>query len=274
MSQAGTSRLTLSLRAEPAERCDLSALTPGRIAGMARADIERMAIGTTNATLRLADVFTVSGEAGGEIVIAGGSTRLDFVGAGLDGGSLTVEGDVGAYAAAGMTGGTLTVRGDTGPWLGAGMKGGLVHVTGSSGAETGGMRAGDRYGMLGGSIVVEGNVGPRAGHRMRRGTIVARGQFGPTAGARMMGGTLWTEKGFAADPGLQMRRGTLIGPKVERLLPTFRDAGDHDLVILRILSRDMAARLGNLAPKPLPLKVRKISGDLAVFGKGELLLTA
>ena len=63
-------------------------------------------------------------------------------------------------------------------------------------------------------------------------------------------------------------------PGVTKLLPTFGDAGMHDLNILKIISRDLADRLGPLAPKPLPHMVRKYSGDLAIFGKGELLITA
>ena len=43
---------------------------------------------------------------------------------------------------------------------------------------------------------------------------------------------------------------------------------------LEFISRDLAERLGPLAPKPLPHMVRKYSGDLAIFGKGELLITA
>jgi formylmethanofuran dehydrogenase subunit C len=90
----------------------------------------------------------------------------------------------------------------------------------------------------------------------------------------MVGGTIWTELGFGTDPGLLLRRGTLIGPSVERMLPTFADAGRHDLVILRILSRYMSATLGAQAPKLLPTSVRKYAGDLSTVGKGEILLTA
>jgi formylmethanofuran dehydrogenase subunit C len=58
------------------------------------------------------------------------------------------------------------------------------------------------------------------------------------------------------------------------LLPTFADCGKHDLVILRILSRYMADTLGTLAPRPLPPVVRRLAGDMAAIGKGEILLTA
>lgn len=267
------SRLTLKLKAAPSERLDMGALLPGAIAGKSIAEIERMAIGTSGADIRVGDVFAVSGSASERIVVAGGSDRLDNVAAKLNAGAIEVEGDVGAYAAAGMRGGHLHVRGNTGPLLAAAMRDGLVHVTGSAGEAAGGARPTDRYGMLGGIVVVGGDVGERAGQRMRRGTIVAGGSFGRWAGTHMMGGTLWTQTGFGDEPGMQLRRGTLIGPKVGKLLATFRDGGVHDLVILRILSRDLAERLGSLAPPPLPGRVRKFSGDLAIFGKGELLLT-
>ena len=71
-----------------------------------------------------------------------------------------------------------------------------------------------------------------------------------------------------------MRRGTLIGSKVERLLPTFADCGKHDLVIVRILNRHLKVMLGDLAPKPMPLFVQRIAGDMATIGKGEILLPA
>ena len=61
--------------------------------------------------------------------------------------------------------------------------------------------------------------------------------------------------------------------KVERMLATFADCGMHDLNILRIMNRHFAETLGALAPKPLPLKVRRYAGDLASIGKGEILLT-
>jgi formylmethanofuran dehydrogenase subunit C len=109
---------------------------------------------------------------------------------------------------------------------------------------------------------------------MRRGTVIARGKFGAAAGSRMVGGTLWTETGFGPRPGPLLRRGTLIGPSVDEVLPTFADCGRIDPVILRIISRAIAETLGPLAPKALPATVRKLAGDQATIGKGEILLTA
>lgn len=265
---------TLTLKAPPQARLDLSELTPGALSGKNADGIARIVVGTSKTPATVGDIFSISGSAGDTLTIAGGSDRLDFVGAKLTAGIIRVDGDVGAYAAADMKGGRLDITGSAGLGLGSTMKGGIVHVSGSAGDLVGGVRSGQQYGMQGGSIVVEGNVGERAADRARRGTIIARGRFGKWAGTRMMGGTLWAVGGFGDEPGLQMRRGTLIAPSVSRMLPTFGDGGWHDLTILRILSRDMSERLGTLAPPPLPAKVRKYSGDLAIFGKGELLLTA
>jgi len=268
------SALTFTLRAPPSRAIDLSVLIPSRLQSMAQKDIEALTLGAGDNALTVGDVFSVAGTPGDTIVIAGGSPLLDYVGAGLDGGAITADGTVGAYAGRGMKGGTLTIGGDAGAYLGSTAKGGLIHVKGSAGDFLGGARPGDKFGMLGGTALIEGNVGERAGERMRRGVVVARGTFGAAAGSRMVGGTLWTETGFGPRPGPLLRRGTLIGPKVDELLPTFVDCGRIDPVILGILSRYIAQTLGPLAPKALPPTVRKIAGDLATIGKGEILLTA
>lgn len=267
------SALTLKLKAAPDQRLDLSGVTPRSLASLSQAEIESLPIGTGRRPLKLADLFTIAGSPGDTLVIEGSSARLDEVGTELDDGTIIVEGDVGSYAGRRMKGGRLEIRGAAGAYLASGLRGGIV-LAKSAGDLIGAPRVGERFGMLGGIVVIAGDCGERAGDRMRRGTIITKGRFGASAGSRMMGGTLWTETGFGAGPGPLMRRGTLIGPSVDRLLPTFSDAGLHDLNILRLLSRHFAETLGDLAPAALPGKVRRISGDLATIGKGEILLTA
>ncbi len=268
------SGLTFRLSGTPDERLDLSKLTPAHLSRMSASDIPKLVVGTSKSGLTVGDIFSVSGKPGDRVVIEGGSNRLDFVGAELAEGTVIAEGEVGLCAGRSMRGGKLEIRGDAGAWLASGLSGGLVHVKGSTGAAIGGLRAGDRFGMTGGIVVVDGDAGDRVGERMRRGTIVVRGRCGANAGARMLGGTIWAEHGFGAAAGLLLRRGTLIGPSVESMLPTFVDAGKHDLVILRILSRYLAGTLGPLAPRALAGTVRKFAGDLATIGKGEILITA
>lgn len=268
------STLSLTLRAAPTGALDLSALIPSKLAGLSNTAIAALPLADGPHAPKVGDVFSISGDAGETIAISGGSSFLDYVGAGLDGGAITVEGAVGNYAGRGMKAGTLTIGGDAGAYLASTAKGGLIHVKGSAGDFLGGARPGDKFGLLGATVVVEGNVGERAGERMRRGLVVARGAFGAAAGSRMVGGTLWTETGFGPRPGPLLRRGTLIGPKADELLPTFADCGRIDPVVLGILSRYVAETLGPLAPKALPGVVRKYAGDQATIGKGELLLTA
>lgn len=268
------STLSFSLRAAPTRPVDLSALLPGKLAQLSVGAIEGLALGDGNKAPRVGDLFSVSGTAGDSLVIGGDSPFLDYVGAGLDQGTIRVEGRVGSYAGRGMKGGRLEIAGDAGGYLASAASGGIVHVKGSAGDFLGGARPGDRFGMTGGTVLVDGGVGERAGERMRRGTVVARGKFGASAGSRMVGGTLWTEAGFGPRPGPLLRRGTLIGPSVDEVLPTYEDCGRIDPVILGILSRYIAETLGPLAPKALPPMVRKLAGDRATIGKGEILLTA
>jgi formylmethanofuran dehydrogenase subunit C len=268
------SGLTFRLKAAPDERLDLSKLTPAHLVTLSVSDIAKLVVGTSKRGLTVGDAFTVSGKAGDRVVIEGGSSRLDFVGAGLAEGTVIVDGEVGICAGRSMSGGKLEIRGDAGAWLASNASGGLACVKGSAAGFVGALRAGDKFGMTGGTVVIEGDAGDRVGERMRRGTIIVRGRCGANAGARMLGGTIWAEQGFGPAPGVLLRRGTLIGPTVEAMLPTFADAGKHDLVILRILSRYLAATLGALAPRALSGSVRKYAGDLATIGKGEILITA
>jgi formylmethanofuran dehydrogenase subunit C len=268
------SGLVFKLKGAPDERLDLSKLTPTKLGKMSAADIARIEVGTTRRNLTAGDVFSISGKPDDTITIAGSSNRLDFVGSELDHGTIIVEGDVGAFAGRSMSGGRLEIKGDAGAWLASGVSGGVIWVKGSAGSYIGGQRAGDKFGMTGGLVVIDGQAGDRVGERMRRGTLLVRGKCGAFAGSRMLGGTIWAEQGFGPSAGLLLRRGTLMGPSVERMLPTFIDTGRQDLNVLRILSRYLTASLGPLAPKPISGAVRRYAGDLATIGKGEILITA
>lgn len=268
------SRLTLKLKAAPDCRIDLSGLLPALAPRPSLFKLAKLAVGGGIHTVYLGDVFTIAGEAGDDIVIEGGSDRLDGVGAGLSTGNVTLVGDAGANAGRHMTGGRFDIKGNAGAYLATGMKAGTIHVTGSAGDFTGAVGTGKRFGMTGGTVIVEGSIGARAGDKMRRGQILVRGKTGPAAGSRMVGGTIVAEGGFGPQAGELMRRGTLIGPSADHMLATFGDCGLHDLVILKVMARAWARELGTLAPRPLPPVVRRFAGDLAAIGKGELLITA
>jgi formylmethanofuran dehydrogenase subunit C len=169
-----------------------------------------------------------------------------------------------------MAGGHLTIKGNAGPWAGSGMTGGEIEITGASGDRLGGPLAGEMSGMRGGLIVVRGNVGDRAGDRMRRGTIIVEGAAGSHPGSRMIAGTLIVRRRAGPLPGYLMRRGTIIlGEGSDELSPTFLDGGVHELVAMRLLAAFVnhhSAKVASALRRPL----RRLAGDMAVLGKGEL----
>ena len=266
------SAIRFSLREPPAQRLDLSPLTPQNLSGKTVAEIERIEVGTTRVRVTAGDVFSVRKGDPAIIRIEGGSARFDRVGFGLKEGSIRVEGEVGAQAGRLMSGGLLAIGGAAGPFAGSGMKGGTLAIEGDAGERLGGPLSGETAGMSGGLIHVRGAAGERAGDRLRRGVILIEGRAGPYAGSRMIAGTL-AIGGEAGDlPGYLMGRGTiLIGRGATLFSPTFADCGEHDLVASRLL----AAYIGEASPKLARLfrrPLRRFAGDMAALGKGEILL--
>lgn len=265
--------LRLTLKTEPGERITLAGLTPSRLAGRTSGDIENHPVGRGQHPVNIGDVFTISGDiSDGALVIEGGSPRFDDVAAGLDGGSVTVKGDVGHYAGHRMTGGRLEIEGSARHHLASTMIDGLVTVSGSVGDRLGAPKPGERDGMLGGAVIINGSAGDLCGERQRRGLVLIKGDVGQQAGGRMLGGTLWALKGFGDCVGIQMRRGTILTPRLDAPMATFLDCGEHRLGILTIMARHYAEVLGDLAP-PLPTGlVRRFAGDTASIGRGEILV--
>lgn len=264
--------LTLRFRAADGQRLDLSGITPAALAEHGAPALARRRVGEGRHGALLGDAFAIADGPDGVIVIEAATDSLDGIGAGLATGRMRVEGSVGAYAARGMSGGTLEIRGSAGPWLAAKMGGGTVTVTGSAGDFAGGAVPGEGEGMNGGLLVIGGDAGARTGDRMRRGLIAIAGACGARAGSRMRGGTVVARGGFGPEPGPLMRRGTLLGPHVASLLPTFVDCGDHELDVLRVLSRYLIAVAGQSFELP-SAKARRLQGDMATIGRGEILLS-
>jgi formylmethanofuran dehydrogenase subunit C len=264
--------LTFTFRAAPAQRLDLSPLTPQNLANKTVGEIERVELGTTRERVTAGEVFHVQAGDPAAILIEGGSARFDRVGMGMAAGSLLVDGEVGVEAGRLMTGGQLTVRGDAGPFAASGMKGGSLEISGDAGERLAGPLSAETVGMSGGLVHVRGGAGPRAGDRLRRGVILIEGRAGAYAGSRMIAGTL-AIGGQAGDlPGYLMSRGTiLLGRGATLLSPTFGDCGEHDLVATRLLADYVGRASGKLA-RLFRRPLRRLAGDLAALGKGEILL--
>lgn len=262
--------LVLTLRAVPDQRLDLAVLLPHRLAGLSAAEIERLEVQTRRERVTVGDVFRVTMGEADSIRIEGSCERLDRIGEGMTGGEIRVDGSVGARAGRRMAGGRLIIHGSTGPWAASGMTGGAIEIIGDAGERLGGPLPGETAGMRGGTVVVRGNAEARAGDRLRRGLILVEGHAGPYAGSRMIAGTLIIGGRAGALPGYLMRRGTIVlAQGCEQLAPTFVDCGVHDLVALRLIAdhvRQIGARIRSLWRRPL----RRLAGDMAVLGKGEI----
>ena len=265
------SALTLTLRSPPARSVDLSALTPERLAGLNAAQIGALQL---RRGLCIGDLFGISAGDAQHLVIRDSSDRLTHVGAGMRSGTITVEGDCGAYAGLGLKGGHLNVSGNAGSFAGSGMKAGMMQVGGNAGEFAGGALEGDRQGMRGGILAIHGDTGDRTGERMRRGLLLVGGNAGAYCGANMLAGTIFVAGKAGMMPGFALKRGTLLLARMPEHLPvTFQDSGEHALLFMTLLEKQLL-RDPRAFSRFLPFskKVRRYCGDLAWGGTGEILV--
>lgn len=262
--------LVLTVRQTPEQRLDMSPLVPHRLAGKTAGEIAEIELQTTRVRVTVGDVFRLRMGDPRQIRIENACERLDRIAHDMTDGEIVVHGSVGIQAGRTMRGGRLTVAGDAGPWAGSAMTGGTLEITGNAGDRLGGPLAGETTGMRGGVVIVRGHAGERAGDRLRRGMILVEGGAGPYAGSRMIAGTLLARRKVGPLPGYLMRRGTIVlGEGSDALSPTFVDCGVHDLVALRIMALFVEAYSPRLA-SVLRQSRRRLAGDMAVTGKGEI----
>ena len=267
------SPLTLTLRARPAHRINLSTLIPEHLAGLDAGQIGGLPL---TDGLRVADLFEVEAGDAQQLRIRNSCNRLTHVGAAMHSGTLKVEGNCGSFAGLGLDGGRLEITGNAGDFAGCGMKAGTLHVRGDAGDSAGGPLAGDRLGMRGGVLVIDGDAGDRTGERMRRGLLLVGGDAGAYCGANMLAGTIYVAGNTGTMPGFSLKRGTLLLARTPAHLPaTFQDSGEHALLFLTLLEKQLQREPATYSRfLPLPSKVRRYCGDMAWGGTGEILVFA
>ncbi|HMV34232.1 MAG TPA: formylmethanofuran dehydrogenase subunit C, partial [Gemmatimonadales bacterium] len=168
------------------------------------------------------------------------------------------------------------VAGRVGAFAASGMKGGEIHIAGDAGDFLGGAIPGDHQGMSGGLVLVTGNAGARAGDRMRRGVMLINGGAGDYLASRMVAGTIAVAGAVGRGAGTGMRRGTLLLPALPAALPpTFNDCGVFPFTMLTMLARAWRGLPGPFGSLPDGgFRVRRLMGDLANDGRGEILIRA
>jgi formylmethanofuran dehydrogenase subunit C len=264
--------LTLSLREQPAVPLEAEGLSPDRLAGLRRAEVEALTVWHGNRRAQLADFFAVSGEGDEELRVEGDLRRVKFVGAGMTAGRLTVAGDAGMHTGAEMRGGELVVEGDVGDFAGTSMRGGRLVVRGSAGHQLGGALPGERAGMRGGEILVRCDAGDQVGAGLRRGLIAVAGRVGDAAGLRMLAGTVVALGRVGTAPGAGMRRGTIVAMSEVTLLPTFAFACSYRPPFLRIYLRHLRGLGLPLADEQVEGRYARWSGDGLELRRGEILI--
>lgn len=264
------SALSFELKGRPEQRLDLSSLVPSRLDGLNRSEIEALSVSTTRETLTVGDAFKVKGRDAQSLHFVGTDDRCDKIGAKLAGGEIVVEGDAGMLLGAQMKKGKIAVSGSAGVSVGASMSGGEISVRRDVGDQAGSVAFGETFGMKGGFISIGGDAGSLVGERLRRGLIVVGGKAGDYAGGRMVAGTILVRGGVGRYAGYGNRRGSLIlSEKPRHLMPTYVDSGVMEFDYLRLLEtwlreQGLRIRLGGRA--------RRLMGDMAVLGKGEMLV--
>jgi formylmethanofuran dehydrogenase subunit C len=266
------SALTFELKGKPNQRLDLSPLTPAKLKDLKPKEIDALVIGTTRVRLSVGEAFKIKGNDAGSLRFVGTDARCDKIGAGLTEGEILVEGDAGAYLGDAMKGGKIAVKGSAGVLAGASMSGGSITIEGDAGERAAGIAVGETLGMRGGQLTINGNAGPLLGERMRGGLVIVGGNAGDYAGGRMVAGTILLKRGVGRYAGFGLRRGSLIFVEEPKdLLPTFCDCGVMEFDYLRILDRWLRSIGQHVG---LSDRARRLMGDMAALGKGEMLIIA
>ncbi|MDD2832957.1 MAG: formylmethanofuran dehydrogenase subunit C [Methylotenera sp.] len=263
--------LTFSLKQTPRYAVNCSVLTPDNLANISIKDIANLTLGLGNTATTAGELFEISGSDPQQIVFKNSSNKLDYIGAYMSTGTITVEGDAGAYLGFNLKSGKILCHGNTEAFAACNMTNGFLHISGNTGDFLGAGSDGLRKGMRGGTVIVKGNAGDRAGDQMRRGLIMIEGNAGDYCASRMIAGTIVVLGGLGRYAAFNMHRGTLLLKKTPQLHSTIQDCGTHTLPFLNLLFKSLA-KYHALFADLKNLRVQRYVGDAAYKGNGEVLI--
>ena len=268
--------LRLKQIARPEVPLEADNITPDKLRGLGRAEIEKTPLQHGNRRVAIADFFAVDGDAAdGVIEVAGDDLgRVKFLGAGMSGGVLRVEGDAGEHLGAGLSGGEIFVSGDAADWVGPEMRGGRIDIRGDAGHAIGSAYRGAAVGMTGGEILIHGGARNEVGNGMRGGLIAIGGDSGDFTGVNMLAGTILVAGRLGIRSGAGMRRGSIVSLHDAEPLPTFRYACKWRPPYLRLYFEHLRRRGLALDEELDNGLFRRYCGDGVELDKGEILLYA
>ena len=176
-----------------------------------------------------------------------------YIGSGLSGKRIVVNGTPGNALGAYLDGSTILVNGNAQDQAGDTMNDGAIYIAGTSGDATG-------YAMRGGRIFVNGDVGYRAGIHMKEyeeksPLLVVGGSAGSFLGEYQAGGTILVLSLYQAQPignfcGVGMHGGRIYlrcekAPKNLAPQVTIQKAGEKDLADIRSYVREFCKMFGH-----------------------------
>jgi formylmethanofuran dehydrogenase subunit C len=248
-----TEGIVLTLATAPAHALIADCIAPDRFAALGATAIAALPVLHGGRRARLGDFFRVAGDRSATVRIEGNLEQVERVGAGMAGGELVIEGNVGRD-------------------LGLAMAGGRIDVSGAAGDNAGGARPGASRGMTGGEIVIRGNAGATVGARMRRGMVVVTGNGGRGVGTGMIAGTVVLFGKAGPSAGRFLKRGSIIALGSIERPATFRYACTYRPPHVALLLRYVRSRYGlPVAHRYIIGRYDRYSGDMAELGKGEIL---
>ena len=275
-------------RTVPPLRIDTRALRPDAAAGEGVLKL-RLPLGRDE--IEVGDLFTWRPAPAADtptLEIEGDLSRFDHLGLGLAAGELVLRGDVGHGVGLGQSGGRIVVHGNAKDLAGCSLRGGWLEIHGDVGDLAASALPGDMDGMRGGTFVIHGRAGARLGDRMRRGTLVVHGDVGDLAASRMVAGTIALGGRCGAHLAWGMRRGSVVlasgalgidtsartevSARTETSCgPTFVPVRGNADTFWQLLARDLA-RFGGAFASLASRRISRMAGDLAVQGKGEIIV--
>ena len=264
--------LTLKLRAVPEVPLETEVVRPDTLSGKSEKEIAALPLLYGNRRVDLGEFFSVSGQANGELRVEGDLAKVKYIGAGMTGGRLIVEGDVGSHLGAVMTGGEIEVRGNGGDWVGPEMQGGRITIKGNAGHMLGSGYRGSQIGMVDGEIIVHGNAGNETGGTMRNGLIAIAGDCGDFAGVNMRAGTIVVLGKLGNRFGAGMKRGSIVTMHEAELLPTFTYACTYRPTFLRLYLYRLRKFGLEIADSYFTGPYKRWSGDAVELNRGEALI--
>ncbi|MEC9092855.1 MAG: formylmethanofuran dehydrogenase subunit C [Planctomycetota bacterium] len=265
--------LEIELIGETQIPLEVEAIRPDLLRGKNLDGIKKLRVFHGKEEVECGEFFRFKGEADDLFQRwTGDFSGVHWIGAGMSGGLIEIEGNAGRHLGSEMQGGEIKVQGNASDWVGAEMKGGKIVIQGDGGHLVGAAYRGSARGMTGGTILVHGKTGNEVGHTLRRG-LIAVGSVGDLAGFNMLAGSVLVFGSAGIRHGAGMRRGTLAfwGTEPPELLPTFRFACRQELNFVAITERFLKAEGLN---NDFPEKVDVFHGDFLEGGRGEILIAA